>query len=995
MQIAATGFDDAAGNSYAGITDTTSLSFTTAAPSLSINDVSYTETSSASNATFTVTLSEASDQDVTVDYASSDVSTTAGSDYTASSGTVTISAGATSATFTVPILVDTLDESNETATVTLSNASNASINDATGTLTIVDDDPVPTLSIDDVSHTESSSAGNATFTVTLSKVSGKDVTVDYASSDVTTTAGSDYTAISGTVTILAGNTTASINVPILVDTLDESNETATVTLSNPTNATIASEATQIGSDIDGEAENDLSGFSVSLSSDGSIVAIGAYGNDGNTDDNRGHVRIYQNNSGTWEQIGSDIDGEAASDQSGYSVSLSSDGSIVAIGAYLNDGNGNNSGHVRVYQNNSGTWEQIGSDIDGEAASDQSGYFVSLSSDGSTVAISAVGNDDNGTNSGHVRIYQNISDTWTQVGSDIDGEAASDESGRSVSLSSDGSTVAIGAWLNDGNGSNSGHVRVFDTGLSANAGTLTIIDDDGDTTASAATLTISTSGFTGATTTSVPSGASGLNAIVEDNLNSAINGTSSADYIEIQNSASSNAGSISGGNGDDIIYIKGWGGATNVSVTGDGGSDTLYINPSIFGSKSNWTNSGGIISGTINFTNGGSIIINNFEAVNGIWGGAGGQFERNISVTATLNDTDGSESLSDITVSNLPDNTTVKDSDGNAVTVSSNAFTVDNVVSGTAQVFTLTKAGPFDFTASGAVIVTESNGGATTTTNVSVLIDGVVEGVEYLTTSGMSGLTNQEGLFSYQDGDDITFKVGGVVLGTATAEDVTSGRTFLQDIADVERSNLSDDYLENMAVFLQSLDENHDSSDGIVITDNTRLALQNVDFDLREANEEELQHLIEQMGGQYVNEADAMKHVKDMLIQHADMTETDFNKSGLSMGDAVTSNESLTVNTVDLSAIQAVEPARNPASINTIDAESIDFKNVLDTGGGAFELNAIVNQAVQTSQSGEKDFNTPEISELPALKVEEIGSTFDNKHAQDDARDFQEQFTVYV
>lgn len=277
----------------------------------------------------------------------------------------------------------------------------------------------------------------------------------------------------------------------------------------------------------------------------------------------------------------------------------------------------------------------------------------------------------------------------------------------------------------------------------------------------------------------------------------------------------------------------------------------------------------------------------------------------------------------------------------------------------------------------------------------MLIDGVVEGVEYFTTSGMSGLTNQEGQFNYQDGDDITFKVGGVVLGTATAEDVTSGRTFLQDIADVERSNLSDDYLENMAVFLQSLDENHDSNDGIVITDDIRLALQNVDFDLREANEEELQHLIEQIGGQYVNEADAMKHVKDMLIQHADMTETDFDKSGLSVGDTDTSNEPLTVNTVDLSAIQAYEPAPNPASINTIDAESIDFKNILDTGGGALELNAIVNQAVHATQISEKDFNTPEISELPALKVEEIGPTFDNKHAQDDARDFQEQFTVYV
>ncbi|MCP4799453.1 MAG: hypothetical protein GY893_05830, partial [bacterium] len=247
--------------------------------------------------------------------------------------------------------------------MTLSNASNASISDATGTLTIVDDDPVPTLSIDNVSHTESSSAGNATFTVTLSEVSGKDVTVDYASSDVSTTAGSDYTASSGTVTIAAGNTTASINVPILVDTLDESNETATVTLSNPTNATIASEATQIGSDIDGEAANDYSGTSVSLSSDGSIVAIGAPQNDLW---DSGHVRIYQNNSGTWSQIGDDIDGEGKFDHSGVSVSLSGDGSIVAIGADQNGGNGENSGHVRIYQNNSGTWSQVGSDIDGEA-----------------------------------------------------------------------------------------------------------------------------------------------------------------------------------------------------------------------------------------------------------------------------------------------------------------------------------------------------------------------------------------------------------------------------------------------------------------------------------------------------------------------------------------------------------------------------------------------------------------------------------------------------
>jgi len=232
--------------------------------------------------------------------------------------------------------------------------------------------------------------------------------------------------------------------------------------------------TKIGSDIDGEAAGDLSGHSVSLSSDGSTVAIGAYRNDGNGTD-AGHVRIYKNVSGTWTKIGSDIDGEAAGDYSGYSVLLSSDGSTVAIGALFNDGNGTDAGHVRIYKDSSGTWTKIGSDIDGEAAGDRSGSSVSLSSDGSTVAIGAYGNDGNGTDAGHVRIYKNINGTWTQVGSDIDGEAAGDYSGYSVSLSSDGSTVAIGALFNDGNGTDAGHVRIYKD----SSGTWTKIGSDID------------------------------------------------------------------------------------------------------------------------------------------------------------------------------------------------------------------------------------------------------------------------------------------------------------------------------------------------------------------------------------------------------------------------------------------------------------------------------------------------------------------------------------
>ena len=218
--------------------------------------------------------------------------------------------------------------------------------------------------------------------------------------------------------------------------------------------------TQVGADIDGEATEDRSGWSVALSSDGLTVAIGARQNGGVGSRNAGHVRIYEYNGSSWTQVGGDIDGEAAADYSGDSVSLSSDGSTVAISAQLNDGNGRNAGHVRIYEYNGSSWTQVGGDIDGEAADDNSGYSVSLSSDGSRVAIGALYNDGNGDSAGHVRIYEYNGSSWTQVGGDIDGEAAWDLSGRSVSLSSDGSTVAIGAQLNDGNGSEAGHVRVF-------------------------------------------------------------------------------------------------------------------------------------------------------------------------------------------------------------------------------------------------------------------------------------------------------------------------------------------------------------------------------------------------------------------------------------------------------------------------------------------------------------------------------------------------------
>ena len=216
---------------------------------------------------------------------------------------------------------------------------------------------------------------------------------------------------------------------------------------------------RLGAEINGEAAGDNFGGAASLSSDGNLLAIGARNNDGNGT-NTGHVRVYQWSGSNWNQLGTDINGEVTNDRSGHSVSLSGDGNRLAIGARLNDDNGDASGHVRIYEWSGSTWTQLGLDLSGEAAGDNFGYSVSLSATGKNLAIGAPQNDDNGDASGHVRVYQWLSSAWTQLGADIDGESANDQSGGRVSLSSDGHRLAIGAIFNDGGEINSGHTRVY-------------------------------------------------------------------------------------------------------------------------------------------------------------------------------------------------------------------------------------------------------------------------------------------------------------------------------------------------------------------------------------------------------------------------------------------------------------------------------------------------------------------------------------------------------
>ena len=205
-------------------------------PTLTVADVTVNENN---NATLTVSLDVIGAANVTVNYATSDGTAVAGSDYTSRSGTLTVNAGATSGTVTVPINDDPTDEHDETFTFTLSGVANASISDGSATVTIVDNDPPPTMSVGDVTVAEDVAAGSVGVTVSLSLASGKTITVDYATSDGTAVAGSDYTAASGTLTFMPGDTSKTVSVPIDDDPTDEHDETFTFTLSNASNATFA------------------------------------------------------------------------------------------------------------------------------------------------------------------------------------------------------------------------------------------------------------------------------------------------------------------------------------------------------------------------------------------------------------------------------------------------------------------------------------------------------------------------------------------------------------------------------------------------------------------------------------------------------------------------------------------------------------------------------------------------------------------------------------
>ena len=229
-----------------------------AAPgSVTISDVSVVEGAAGSSviARFVLTLSVPATRPTGVKFTTVDGTATAGSDYTALAGNVTIKKGRTTAAISVPVLGDDVFEGDETFTVHLKSAHGATIADGDGTGTIGDDDPVPTISIANASVIEGTGGTTPlSFNVSLTGPSAVDVSVDYATTDGTATSPDDFAATSGTLTWPAGTDgTQTATVDVVADPTDEPDETLTVTLANPTGGSSIDNGTATGVVLDDDA----------------------------------------------------------------------------------------------------------------------------------------------------------------------------------------------------------------------------------------------------------------------------------------------------------------------------------------------------------------------------------------------------------------------------------------------------------------------------------------------------------------------------------------------------------------------------------------------------------------------------------------------------------------------------------------------------------------------------------------------------------------------
>lgn len=214
--------------------------------------------------------------------------------------------------------------------------------------------------------------------------------------------------------------------------------------------------TQYGQSLHGTSTKEYLGSSISLNQTGNIMAVGAHG-DANSDNKTGYVVVLENNGSNWVQIGDTIKGDSIQDYTGYSVDLNDQGNILAVGS-PSFSNQNNIPYTKVYQYDGSNWVQLGNRLDGITYHGFFGNSVALNSAGDILAVAAKRESSSSVfDAGCVKVFEYDGTTWNQLGSQLEGDLPDENSGEVISLNADGFTIAIGSPHVD---NNRGRVKVY-------------------------------------------------------------------------------------------------------------------------------------------------------------------------------------------------------------------------------------------------------------------------------------------------------------------------------------------------------------------------------------------------------------------------------------------------------------------------------------------------------------------------------------------------------
>jgi len=346
-----------------------------------------------------------------------------------------------------------------------------------------------------------------------------------------------------------------------------------------------------------------------------------------------------------------------------------------------------------------------------------------------------------------------------------------------------------------------------------------------------------------------------------------------------------------------------------------------------------------------------------------------QYKYTIDLIPTLNDQDdGDETLKDLILKDLPSSVSrVEYSNGDPVSNANGVYTIATsaIASGTAVTVYIYSDDILTDTEKEAIhsrVTSEEPGGDTATVEVhdggtAQVVDGIIVGLYYETSSGLTGYTDADGYFDYLEDDSVTFKIGNIAVGSIEMGEVEDGKVFLQDIADVERTDVNDEYVENMAVLLQSLDS--DSGDNIVITEEMHEAFADEEFDLATISEEDLAAVIEENGYDAVSEDDAMEHVGDMLVEYTSLEESDLDERTADDADDEEEEESTMApddegdDSIDMSALDESADETEAEENDTRDEVSEETEDGADETAGD---DSEPEEAAPAAEEGDEDLD---------------------------------------